>query len=101
LPGGCPAEEAAVLAAVADLGYPVESINILSGGFPCGVPFPALPYAAPAPACPPDPEHGPTAYVSFVGTEKVAALTFAYHADASLVANVVAFQVPPSGPAPA
>jgi prophage tail gpP-like protein len=43
---------------------------------------------------------GPTAYVTFFGTAKVAALTFSSEPDGSLVATVVAFQVPPSGPAP-
>jgi hypothetical protein len=100
MPGGCPAEEAAVLAAVSDLGYPVERVAITDMGFPCGVPFPQVPGSA-APACPVDPEGGPTAYVTFVGTAKEAALTIIARTDGSLLAYVAAFQVPPSGPAPA
>jgi hypothetical protein len=100
VPGGCSAEDAAVLAAAADLGYPVERVAITYLGFPCGVPFPQAPGLT-VPGCPADSEHGPTAYVTFVGTDKEAALTINARSDGSLVAYVVAFQVPPSGPAPA
>jgi hypothetical protein len=100
MPGGCPAEEAAVVAAVSDLGHPIERVAITYLGFPCGVPFPQIPGSA-APACPADPEGGPTAYVSFVGTANMAALTIRARTDGSLLAYVVAFQAPPSGPAPA
>ena len=96
MPGGCPAEEAAVLAAVADLGYPVERVAITYSGFPCGGPFPQPPSLT-VPGCPALPGSGPTAYVTFVGTAKEAALTITYRTDGSLVAYVVAFQVPPWG----
>jgi hypothetical protein len=89
-----------VQAAVASLGYPVREMEIHAEGFPCGVPFPADLLHSAAPGCPAS-ATGPTAYVSFFGTAKVAALTFAKTADGSVRAIVVAFEVPPTGAAPA
>ncbi len=100
LPGGCPAEEAAVLTAVASLGYPVATVDISPYGFPCGTPFWGNPPASIAPGCPVALD-GPTAYVTFLGTDKVAALLFTSKPDGSIVASVVGFRVPSSGPMPA
>lgn len=98
LPGGCPAEERAALTAVADLGYAVATVDIRPYGWPCGTPFFSVPPGELPPGCPAATDGGPTAYVSFVGTDKVAALTFSLQQDKSLVAHIIAFQVPPSGP---
>lgn len=100
IPGGCAAEEAAALAAVAGLGYPVMAVDISPYGFPCGVPFPGDWFASGAPGCPIS-LNGPTAYVSFFGTAKVAGLAFGTTKDGVLVASVVEFEVPPTGVAPA
>jgi hypothetical protein len=90
-PGGC-AEDAA-LAAVSGFGYPVARIEIIPNGWPCGVPF-NPPIACLAVL------RGPAAYVYFVGTDKVAALTFTSGSDGSVTARVVAFQAPPPSPTP-
>jgi hypothetical protein len=97
LPGGCAAEVQAVLDAVATLGFPIKSIQIEPGGWPCGAPF----FDPAAAACPGPLTGGPTVYVDFFGTDKEAALDFTVRADGTLVANVLEFRVPPSGPAPA
>jgi len=86
----CPAEEVAVQTAVADLVYPIQMIAIAPTVFPCGVPWPAG-----DPACPPFFELA--AFVSFVGTSEVAALTIALVPNGPVVAKRVALQVPPAG----
>ncbi|MGD0863837.1 MAG: hypothetical protein ABSA21_13955 [Candidatus Limnocylindrales bacterium] len=92
-PGGCAEEERAALAAVSGFGYPVARIEIIPNGWPCGVPFnPPITCLAVL--------RGPAAYVYFVGTDKVAALTFASGPDGSLTARVVASQAPPPSPTP-
>ncbi len=40
---------------------------------------------------------GPVAYVSFVGTDHVAALTIALVVNGPVVAKIVAYKVPPTG----
>ena len=95
-PGGspildCPAAEAAVLVAVAGLGYPAQSVTIRPYGFTCGDPFGSGKMACLYIT------RGPVAYVRFVGTNKVAALTIALDASGQMVASVVAFEVPPAG----
>lgn len=86
----CGPERAAALLAVAQLGHYPLSIEIHPGGFPCGEPFEDR---QPAETCP-----GTTgtvvAYVHFVGTAQVAALTLSMGAD-GYTAAVVAFQEPP------
>jgi hypothetical protein len=96
VPGTCAELEQAALAAVADLGFPVKTIDISPFGWPCGVPFPGN-----EPRACPLARNGPTAYATFFGTDKVAALTFSHGTGGSVVATVIAFEVPPTGPAPA
>ena len=86
----CPVAEVAVETAVADLGYPIQRIVIAPTTFPCGVPWPSG-YAA----CPPFLELA--AFVTFAGTDQVAALTIATASDRPPIATLVAFQVPPAG----
>jgi hypothetical protein len=87
----CDPERAATILAVGHLGYYPLSIAIHPGGFPCGEPFEDR---QPAETC-----FGTSgvvvAYVLFVGTDKVAALTLSKGAD-GYTATVVAFRVPPS-----
>ena len=92
-PGGCSAEERAALAAVIPLGYPVARIEIVPNGWPCGIPF-SPPVACLALL------RGPAAYVTFVGTDKVAALTFTTRPDGSLAAAIAAFETPRPTPTP-
>jgi len=88
----CGAERAAALLAVGHLGYYPLSIEIHPGGFPCGEPFEDR---QPAETCP-GKAGIVVAYVRFVGTDKVAALTLDRDRN-GYVANVVAFQaLPPS-----
>ena len=90
----CPAEEAAIYAAVASIDQTVASMTILPTGFGCPPFFVSCPSAVRA---------GPAAYVTFTGTAKVAALTLNPQPSSGLVPNesftadVVAFQVPPAG----
>ena len=86
----CPAEEVAVRTAVAHLGYPIQQIAIAPTIFPCGMPWPSGDMA-----CPPVFELA--AFVTFGGTKNVAALTIALLPNGSVVATVVAFEVPPTG----
>jgi len=85
----CPAEEVAVQTAVADLGYPVQRIDIVAYGG-CG-PFLTGPVACFVGLT------GPAAYVTFSGTERVAVLTLALVPNGPLVATLEAFRVPPAG----
>jgi len=91
----CPAEEAAIYAAVANTYETVASMTILPAGFLCGHPF----YAG---TCPLSSDFPIAAYVTFIGTAKVAALTLTPQIGAtvphlSFFATVVAFEVPPTG----
>jgi len=90
----CPAEAVAIETAVANLGYSVQSIDILPFGFTCGIPF----LTGPA-ACPLDAGAGirQAAYATFVGNGEVAALTFKLVMNGPLVASVVVVRVPPIG----
>ena len=90
----CPAEEAAIYAAVANIDHTVASMTIMPGGFGCP-PFMQM--------CPSVVIGQPAAYVTFTGTAQVAAVTLtpelsiALHPTTSFTATVVAFQVPPPG----
>ena len=90
----CPAEEAAIYAAVAYIDHTVASMTILPGGFGCP-PFMEM--------CPSVVIEQPAAYVTFTGTAQVAAVTLtpelslALHPTTSFSATVVAFEVPPAG----
>lgn len=92
----CPAEEAAIYAAVAYVDDAVASMTILGSGFICGQPFfDGL--------CPVFAGFPTGAYVTFIGTANVAALllspqiSLALQPNTSFSASVVAFQVPPAG----
>jgi hypothetical protein len=92
-PFACQPEVAAVLLAVKRFGYPVRSITIGLFDFHCGGPFPTTGVrSCPPPLVP----TGGAAYVTFVGTSKVAALTFTSVDDPPLPTTVVAFKVPPA-----
>jgi len=82
--------EGRVLAAVAGLGYPVKTVTIGVFGFSCGVPPdpPDTPPPCPATTIP------PTAYVTFVGTDKIATVKVG----TVIGDSVVSFEVPPPGP---
>ena len=84
-----------MLAAVSPLGYTVQDMTLRTFDFGCGGPFAMGVYA-----CPMIP--GPTtipgsAYVTFVGTDKIAAVTYQAVDDPPLIAKVIAFEVPPVG----
>ena len=81
----------AVLTAVAGLGYPVKTVTIGVFGFSCGVP-PAVGTAPPCPAL----SIPPTAYVSFVGTDKIARVTVGTWPGGPGIDSVVSFEVPPA-----
>ena len=88
----CPAAEAAVLVALASLGYPVQSVTIRPYGFTCGDPFGSGKMACLYIT------RGPVAYVRFVGTNKVAALIIGTERGGPVIAATVeAFEVPPPG----
>lgn len=87
----CPAAEAAVLVAVAGLGYPAQSVTIRPYGFTCGDPFGSGKMACVYIT------RGPVAYVRFVGTNKVAALIIGTQRGGLIAATVEAFKVPPAG----
>lgn len=96
-PFDCQPEEAAVLLAVARLGFPVRTITIGLFDFRCGGPFPTGVRSCPAMLAP----TGGAAYVMFVGTPKVAAVTFTVAPpqppNPPLPTTVVAFELPPAG----
>ena len=88
----CPAERVAVETAVEKLGRTIKAITIEATGFPCNLPFTeGYNMACFASSI------GPVAYVSFVGTDHVAALTIALVVNGPVVAKIVTFEVPPSG----
>jgi hypothetical protein len=89
-PQDCPLEIAAVETAVAELGYDVQSVVIHPYGFPCDDAF-----AMPRTNCAVRTSLS-TAYVTFVGTDKVASLTFTMR-PSGLEAHIVNFLVPPAG----
>jgi hypothetical protein len=89
--GDCDAEREAALLAVSHLGpYPL-SVVIRPGGFPCGEPFETR---QPAETCVRTPG-ALVAYVLFVGTDKVAAVSLSKGAD-GYTGTVVSFEKPPS-----
>ena len=81
-----------MLEAVARLGYPVRSMAVGSFDFRCGGPFATGDRSCPAVLSP----SGGAAYVAFVGTPKVAAVTFTAGDDPP-TATVWVFEVPPAG----
>jgi len=88
----CPAAEAAVLVAVAGLGYPAQSVTIRPYGFTCGDPFGSGKMACLYII------REPVAYVRFVGTNKVAALIIGtQRGGPAIAATIKAFKVPPAG----
>jgi hypothetical protein len=89
----CQPEEAAVLLSVARLGYPVRGVTIGLFDFGCGGPFATGVRACPAELAP----SGGAAYVTFIGTQKVAAVTLTAVDDPPLTATVWVFEVPPAG----
>jgi hypothetical protein len=91
----CALEMPAVLASVADFDYRVATVLILPWSFPCGKPFPPADWKS---ACAVSKGRS-TAYVTFVGTDKVAALTFTSSPTGRLAAEVVAFDIPLGNPA--
>lgn len=86
----------AVLAAVARLGYPVQAMTIRTFDFGCGGPFVVGVYSCPMIPAGPTTIPG-SAYVTFVGTDKIAAVSFHAVDDPPLIAKLVAFEVPPAG----
>jgi hypothetical protein len=81
--------EGGVLTAVAGLGYPVKTVTIGVFNYSCGVPD----LSGTAPPCPAT-TILPTAYVSFVGTDKIATVKVG----TVIGDSVVSFEVPPAGP---
>jgi hypothetical protein len=88
----CPAVEMKVMAAVKDLGFPIQRIAIESTDFPCGVPWLEGPVT---PLCPGIPIVG--AFVAFDGTNVVAALEIERVGGKQPTAKIVQVQVPPTG----
>lgn len=86
--------EGDVLTAVAGLGYPVKTVTIGVFGFSCGVPPNPPETAPPCPAT----TILPTAYVSFVGTDKIATVKIGTVTGGPGIDSVVSFEVPPPGP---
>lgn len=86
------ASKAGLLAAVASLGYPVKMVRIGILGLSCGAPFP--PSVA---SCPLSTDPLPTAYVAFVGTDKIAAVQVGTITGGPGADSVAAFEVPPAG----
>lgn len=82
-----------MLEAVARLGYPARRVAVGLFDFLCGGPFATGPRSCPAMPMP----YGGAAYVTFVGTPKVAAVTFTDPDDPPLTATVLVFEVPPAG----
>jgi hypothetical protein len=88
-----PAAENAILRAVAFLGYPVRAVTVAAFTFACGGPF-----AAEAVLCPAVTMMLPGGYVSFVGTDKIAAVELGTERGGSILgATVVVAEVPPLG----
>jgi len=85
-----------VLAAVSHLGYPIQAMTLRTFDFGCGGPFSVAVYSCPPIPAGPRPTPG-SGYVTFVGTAKVAALTYRAVDDPPLIVNLVAFEVPPAG----
>jgi hypothetical protein len=86
--------EAGILTAVAGLGYPVKTVTIGLTAHSCPVPEAFLPETAP-PCLPPY-----SAYVSFVGTDKIAQVELGDRPDGSGVYVVLGFAPNDSSPAP-
>jgi len=84
--------EAGILTAVANLGYPVKAITIGFVAKECGVWQPP----DTAPPC----QHPNAAYVSFVGTDKIAEIVLGDTSDASGVYYILDFAANDSSPAP-
>ena len=82
-----------MLGAVARLGYPARSVAVGMFDFRCGGPFATGARSCPAMLAP----NGGAAYVDFVGTSKVAAVTFTVPDVPGLTATVWVFEVPPAG----
>lgn len=88
-----PAAENAVLRAVASVGYPVAAVTIGPFNFDCGGPF-----AIGARSCPAVTLLVPAAYVSFAGTDKVAAVEIGTQRGGSITAATrILAEVPPVG----
>jgi len=88
-----PSSENAVLRAVAFLGHPVKAVTIGPFIFTCGGPF-----ATGTRSCPAVAITLPAAYVSFVGTDEVAAVEIGTQRGGSgTAATVVVAEVPPVG----
>jgi hypothetical protein len=85
--------EGGVLTAVAGLGYPVKTVTIGVFNYSCGVPD----LSGTAPPCPAA-TILPTAYVSFVGTDKIAVVKVGTVPGGPGIDSVVSFEVPPPGP---
>ena len=85
----------AVLTAVAGLGYPVKTVTIGVFGYSCGVPNPP----GTAPPCP-DPTTLPKAYVSFVGTNKIAVVELGTVTGGPGIYSVVSVDVLPGDSSP-
>lgn len=85
--------EGAILMAVVGLGYPVRTITIApSSGYDCAVPPPA----ETAPQCLPPASDLPTAYVTFVGTDKIAHVQIRTGPLSIFGDAVVSFDIPPA-----
>lgn len=82
----------AVLKAVAGLAYPVKTVTIGLFGLSCGEPFPSR-----TASCPLATDPLPTAYVTFVGTDRVAAVEIGTVIGGRGVDRLVAFEIPPAG----
>lgn len=94
---GCPAAYAAIETTIAPLGLQVDGITVLPDDFPCRLPFTSSAARCPLmPASPPPPSLNGV-YVTFVGTDKVAALTITRASNGPMVAHLVEFEVPPAG----
>jgi hypothetical protein len=86
------ASKQALLASVADLGYPVRAVMIGIYGLNCGAPF-----RSSVALCPLSTDPLPTAYVTFIGTDKVAAVQVGTVTGGPGTDSVAAFEVPPEG----
>jgi hypothetical protein len=88
--------EGGVLAAVAGLGYPVKTVTIGVYGYSCGVPPDPPETAPPCPAT----TILPTAYVSFVGTDKIATVKVGTATGGPGIDSVVLLEVLPGDSSP-
>lgn len=93
---GCSGLASAVLAAVGHLGYPVRTMTLRVFDFGCGGPFAEGDYSCPL-ILPGSRTTSGSGYVTFVGTAKVAAVTYPPVDDPPLVVKVIEYQVPPAG----